>query len=251
MSKRKHRTSEQIDDDIKRQTKCCTKCGVVQPFQNFHSNKTTRDTKSTVCRICNKSPNVKDEDRKNHRNQYEIDQDIQTDSKICNTCNIRKSFKHFSYNQSSKDYRWYKCKKCDNLYRKQRYKSHPNPNIRTDEEVLRDTNLGSKKCRICGERKDFDCFWVSSNNVDNISSTCKCCLSKNRKKWPSYIELQTKRKKDPLCKLKHNLSTSLRYNLKRIGICKNNIPTFKLLGFTNEEFNVHFLKYHLVIQEQV
>jgi hypothetical protein len=43
-------------------------------------------------------------------------------SKVCNTCNIRKSLDQFKSNVLMHDLRENKCKQCKNEYEKERYK---------------------------------------------------------------------------------------------------------------------------------
>ena len=121
--------------------------------------------------------------------------------KKCSKCKIEKELKDFNKASKSKDGHNSRCRKCcKEVYRNQKYelicqksecgvkfvtnnkKSKHCPNcrikLRTEEEVKRDNQLGSKVCGHCQQRKDFSEFVCSQVAQDGRKNVCHPCNKK-------------------------------------------------------------------------
>ena len=91
----------------------------------------------------------------------------------CNTC--KKQLELLYFDKSDMSYR-HTCKHCRYLRTKE---------LRT-ERILKNSNKvkfkQNKKCNTCNKIKDIDEFNVRLVNSDGVSSSCRECYSKNRKK---------------------------------------------------------------------
>ena len=204
--------------------------------------------------------------KNNYRNKYQIVADIESQSKSCNKCEERLPFRNFSKNPQSPDNRSYECRTCRRLHDKNRPNNSNNTNGRTNrtrQDVLCDTQTQSYLCAKCRIRKPFTEFSADLACDDKKRTTCKkCChdyvvkttdyrrqrYKEYRKKNLAALQLKErdrgrKNRKDPVYKLRQRLSIGLRRSLKKIDSSKNNVPTFKIVGYTQEQLADRLLPY--------
>ena len=187
--------------------------------------------------------------------------------KKCNKCNIEKDIESFvKYKSKSKknvrylygnickkcEYEKYKekskiwmkkwknnnkkiiksiCIDCNCEYETITYNSTHIPNIRCKKCSIKNTYknklLSEKKCRICEVVKPISDYYPNYK-------MCKTCLFKKRNE--RYYQ---RLKEDHLFKIKHNIKTYIRLQLKQIDAKKNNNKTIEILGCPIHEFISH------------
>lgn len=79
--------------------------------------------------------------------------------------------------------------------------------VRSNKEILDDLELGSKECRVCGERKDFINFFQEKRSRDKVGTICKECYNsshyhgRKRKTLDDFdFNIQTNSKECHVCK---------------------------------------------------
>ncbi len=178
-------------------------------------------------------------------------------TKICSKCNTFKNKTEFYKNKNNSDGLCCWCKECCKRYGKQ-YR------INNVEYLKQQKKKYYKQIEVQQSQK----CW-KNNNPDKVKQYYKIWSDKNKEKikqknkrfhnnnptysieyrqLPESKELRRKRNSnrrltDPIWRLHKNLSSLLRYHLKRIGSSKDNIPLFKFLDITAKEFDDWALQY--------
>lgn len=92
--------------------------------------------------------------------------------KICKKCNSEKSISEFTKNKNCKDGVEGTCKKCKNIYRKEKYKTLLKNNV---------LQKGTKICLKCNIEKNIAQFDLDFKMVTGRRNSCKSCDYKNKK----------------------------------------------------------------------
>ncbi len=91
--------------------------------------------------------------------------------KICNKCKVEKNLSTFHKDSSTIDGYRYICKICASSYRRDAKKMKNDKN-----------SINSKICPSCGELKIFREYYKDKSHKDGISSSCKVCFNKHKRK---------------------------------------------------------------------
>lgn len=95
--------------------KQCTRCKRTKPLTEFSPRKGVPDGRAYRCKTCQNEV-VKDAYVPTERSQRRRS-DWETRTKVCSTCNVRKSFDDYSKRAGRRDYQSY-CKSCDSDYQR-------------------------------------------------------------------------------------------------------------------------------------
>jgi hypothetical protein len=123
-------------------SKTCFKCGDEKPSEEFHANKSSKDGRRDICKICRNNA---------HINELPVEKEI---IKTCNQCGEEKSLEDFPTDKRNKDNRGGTCYTCFNEKRR----------------VHR-----TKTCSKCIEEKSLEDFHVNKSSKDGRRGTCKLC----------------------------------------------------------------------------
>jgi hypothetical protein len=174
-----------------------------------------------------------------------------SESKLCNYCDILKSFDSFTNNKRYKDGKENKCKECFKVYL-----SDKKDKVQESQKKWREKNPDyMKEYNKSDKRKEYAKNYYIKN-VEKISYYSKIQRLKdpnlfkerrrnyvinNREKVLEYHRewKTTKRKDDILYKLKENTSRRIRYELHTLIKGKKTKRTYEYLGCSIEELQTH------------
>lgn len=131
--------------------------------------------------------------------------------KKCSNCKEEKRFIEFTKDKTRKDGYYHRCKSCRKKYDKKYYEEN--------------------KDKLSEHKKKY-----RQENKENISKQQKQYQKENKERRNEY---QNKRKqKDPLYRLRCNISISIYKSMKNKGYTKRS-QTYKILGCSYEDFKLH------------
>lgn len=182
----------QENDDV--QLKRCWSCKKMKPIPCFVCDSRTIDGRSKNCYDCRtvkreimrlkNNPNIKLDN--NSTNSVSEKITPSSGEKRCGKCGIVKKLDEFYANKQSFDKLSYRCKQCENDYRKMKSKV-----IYDGDDMIVDPNFNpqykprlertvwntptEKKCTKCGIIKKSDEFYVNRQNQDGLAYKCKKC----------------------------------------------------------------------------
>jgi hypothetical protein len=165
--------------------------------------------------------------------------------KLCKYCNIEKNLNSFPVRKTSKDGYRNKCKKCSNLYIKEKKYKYETKLSKEDIKVY-NKEYNSKNKAIISENKKIYYqknkerileYRKVNRDIDYQSNYAKIYRNQNLEYFQKYrTEYENnKRKKDPLYKLTSNIRSSIKYHLSKKEYIKDS-KTQDILGCSFIDF---------------
>ena len=154
--------------------KRCAQCAQVKPAAAFRKIRNKTDHLQNRCKDCERVLG------RGTKRDPAAPRLVRITHKLCIRCSIEKPAEDFFTSKTSLDGLLTYCKDCQKALsqaaRKKRtelLKQNPTPALVPPQGVP-----SMKQCKVCGEDKDADQFYKSSNNADGLYTYCKTCSTK-------------------------------------------------------------------------
>lgn len=171
-------------------------------------------------------------------------------TKVCTKCGKEKELDWFHKDKSIKSGLRSQCKDCLKKWGR-KWREDSQKKIKKDQKIWREDDKGKTKwkvCVSCKEKKSLDQFSKDKTQKDELCIHCKVCVKRWGRKWRSNNKdksnrrARERRKTDPLYRLRTNISTTLNFTFKNMGILKTCPSKLDMLNITIEQFETHFIK---------